>query len=75
MILAPLKPEDIEEKIRLNNEDHGYDHITLREHLRKELLDCQWTALRCQIEAQSLSEQIDYITKKLKQARPQDERT
>ena len=62
--LNKLKPEDIDEKIRLNEQD-GIDIFKLRDNIKEELKDFQWYALRSQIQCQCYTEQLEHIEKRI----------
>ncbi len=66
LALNKLRLEDIEEKIRLN-EQTGIDIYNLRELLRDELKEWQWVAIRSNVQSQFLSEQLEHIEKVIKQ--------
>ena len=72
----PLSIDDIEEKVKINQDQHGYELITLKELLEFELFLIERDALKfinegqkinmvSLIEAQNLREQIAYITNKI----------
>jgi len=62
--LNKLIPEDIDEKIRLNEKD-GIGIYQLREMIREELKDFQWVALRAQVQCQCYVEQLAHIDKRI----------
>lgn len=62
--LNKLNPEDIDEKIRLNEKD-GIDIYHLREMIHEELKDFQWVALRAQVQCQCYVEQLTHIDKRI----------
>lgn len=68
MILDPLKPEDIDEKIKANA-DVGIDLAELSRRLKAELKQRKWEHIKNQINIQSLSEQIEHIDAKLAEAK------
>lgn len=65
LVLNKLREEDIDEKIRLN-EESGIDIYKLKELLKQEQLDFIWTKIRCEVQCQFLTEQIAYIEKRIK---------
>ena len=73
---VPLSLDDIEEKVRINQEQNGYDLMGLKEMLEFELSLVQRDILKyihegkmihieSHIQAQNLREQIAYITNKI----------
>lgn len=64
MTLNTLRVEDIDEKIRLN-ENAGIDIYALREDIKKQLNDFTWVSLRAQVQCQSYREQLDHINKRI----------
>lgn len=60
LTLAPLKKEDIEEKVRLN-EDAKVDIYALREGIKAELKEFQWMQIRASVQCQSYQEQLEHI--------------
>ena len=62
--LSKLSPEDIEEKIRLN-EESGMDIRQLKQMIEEEMKDFQWVKIRCEVQIQLYTEQLDYINRKL----------
>lgn len=66
VVLDKLAPQDIDEKIRLN-EDIGYDIFKLLISLKEELKDFRWAAIRAQVQCQCLTEQISHLEKRIKE--------
>lgn len=64
--LNKLNPEDIDEKIRLN-EENGIDIYKLKELIKEEMKDFKWVALRANIQVQFYEEQIEHINKVIKE--------
>jgi hypothetical protein len=64
MTLDKLLPEDIEEKIRLN-EEAGINVYALRKLINEELKSFQWSIIRQTIQVQCYNEQLEYIDKKI----------
>ena len=64
--LNKLNPEDIDEKIRLN-EQNGVDIYKLQAAIKEELKDFRWVALRAMIQCQSYEEQLEHIEKRIKE--------
>lgn len=62
--LNTLKPEDIDEKIRLNEAD-GIDIFKLREMIYKELCDFRWVKIRAAVQCQCYEEQLAHIDRKI----------
>ncbi len=62
--LEPIDEESIKFKIKkyLDN-DHTLE--TMKVSLQRELYDFQWTALRCQMQAQAFQEQINFIDRQI----------
>lgn len=69
----PLLSEDIEEKISINLEQHGYSLLTLKKLLEKELFmierfilektsDGETVDIKSLVQRQNLREQISYVT-------------
>lgn len=66
MILNKLVPEDIDEKIRLNNEA-GMNIFTLRDSIKEELKDFRWMEIRAKVQCQSYEEQLEHIEKRIQE--------
>lgn len=66
MILNKLAPEDIDEKIRLN-EQAGKDIYKLRESIKEELKDFVWVAIRAQVQSQFYREQLEHIDMRIEE--------
>lgn len=64
--LAKLSPEDIDEKIRLNEQD-GVDIYKLRDLITEELKDFTWVGIRANVQCQLYKEQLEHINKRIKQ--------
>ena len=64
--LSPLKFEDIEEKIRMNLEDHKISLAEFRARLMLERNQLQRTKLQLLVQEQNYNEQIEYIDLKLR---------
>lgn len=63
--LSPLPYEHIEEKIKLNQENHDINLEELRMRISIELHQCQRIKLRSMVQEQNLTEQLDYIDYKI----------
>jgi len=64
--LNKLNPEDIDEKIRLN-EQNGVDIYKLQSAIKEELKDFRWVALRAMVQCQLYEEQLEHIEKRIKE--------
>lgn len=64
--LNKLSPEDIDEKIRLN-EDNGVDIFKLKEAIKEEMKDFKWVAIRAMVQCQLYEEQLEHIEKRIKE--------
>lgn len=64
--LNKLRPEDIDEKIRLNQRD-GIDIYRLRDLINDELKDFIWTRIRAEVQCQFFVEQLEHIDKRIKE--------
>lgn len=65
IVLAPLNTDDIDEKIRLN-EDTGVDIYKLRDSIKQELKDFKWQEIRAKVQCQSYTEQLEHIENRIK---------
>lgn len=66
LTLAKLSPEDIDEKIRLNEQD-GIDIYKLKELIKEELTCARWIIIRNTVQCQCYEEQLDHIEKVIKE--------
>jgi TolA-binding protein len=62
--LNKLLPEDIDEKIRLN-EQAGVNIYRLRDGIIEEMKDFEWTIIRSTVQCQSYKEQLAHINKRI----------
>jgi hypothetical protein len=68
LTLNTLNPEDIDQKIKLNEQD-GVDIYQLRELIYKELCDFRWTEIRAKVQCQCYEEQLVHIDKRIAEAK------
>lgn len=66
IVLNKLSPEDIDTKIKLN-EDNGVDIYKLKELIKEEMKDFKWVALRANVQIQFYEEQLEHIDKRIKE--------
>lgn len=66
LALAKLSPEDIDEKIRLNEQD-GIDIYKLRDLIIEEEKEFAWVEIRAKVQRQSYKEQLEHINKCIQQ--------
>lgn len=64
LTLSKLHDDDIEEKIRLNQEV-GINLVALRDSIIEELKDFEWMRIRAEVQIQNYKEQIAYMNKKI----------
>ena len=64
--LNKLNPDDIDEKIRLN-EQSGVDIYKLRDVIKEEYKDFKWMSIRAEVQCQSYLEQLEHIEKRIKE--------
>ncbi len=62
--LGKLNPEDIDEKISLNEKD-GIDIFRLRDLIKDELKEFKWMAIRANVQCQCYEEQLEHINKRI----------
>lgn len=66
--LNKLVPEDIDKKIRLN-QDAGVDIFKLQELIKEEYKDFKWMKIRAEVQCQSYQEQLEHIAKRIAEGR------
>ena len=66
--LNKLSTEDIDQKIRLNQEA-GIDIFQLRDLIKEEYKDFIWMKIRADIQCQFYLEQLEHIEKRIKEGR------
>jgi hypothetical protein len=72
--LNKLSASDIDEKIRLN-EENGVDIFKLKELIKEEMKDFRWVELRARIQCQYYEEQLEHIEKRIKERGEQCKRS
>ena len=66
LTLNTLRLEDIEQKVRLN-EQSGVDIYMLRREIEKEMNDWRWQIIRATVQCQCYEEQIRHIDRMIKE--------
>ena len=65
-ILNKLVGEDIDEKIFINQKQ-GVDILTLEKLIKEEMKDFIWTKIRCEVQIQFYTEQLEHIARRIKE--------
>lgn len=71
LVLNKLVPEDMDEKIRLN-EQAGIDIYKLYEMIQEERLDFIWMKIRAEVQIQFYDEQLVHIKKRIQEKEAQN---
>lgn len=71
LVLNKLRPEDIDEKIMLN-EKAGVSIQELRRLINEEMKDFIWTRIRAEVQCQFYAEQLEHIDRRIKEKEKTD---